>query len=86
MARFAGTFALKTDPEGCDFVAGFRPSRPFLPEFLPGMMVEWSFAMLAQKWRRTDNKSPCSLPRLAISPTDYALRRYCGATSTATFN
>ena len=33
------------------------------------MIVEWSFAMLALKRRRADNKPPCSLPRLAISPT-----------------
>jgi len=50
------------------------------------MIVEWSFAMLALKRRRADNKPPCSLPRLAISPTHGNLRRYCGATSTATFN
>ena len=33
------------------------------------MIVEWSFAMLALKRRRTDSKPTCSLPRLAISPT-----------------
>jgi hypothetical protein len=62
------------------FGAGFQPLGPILPGFLQGMIVEWSFAMLALKRRQADNKPPArcrDLPSVRLTATveDIAVQR-----------